>query len=113
MRARDPPAAVTVRRGGVPLPASALTSLCSTAMRYIFLGSYTSDPATGHSNYMEAVLGPSKSKGIYRAEFQEDNGTLQNMELVAEVNISPAWLQWHPDLPILYAVNSTFDGRPR
>lgn len=82
-------------------------------MRYLFLGSYTSDPATGHSNYMEAVLGPSKSKGIYRAEFQEDNGTLQNMELVAEVNISPAWLQWHPDLPILYAVNSTFDGRPR
>ena len=40
----------------------------------VFFGSYTSDPPTGHTNYMEGIIGPSKSEGIYRAQFDTTTG---------------------------------------
>jgi 6-phosphogluconolactonase (cycloisomerase 2 family) len=80
----------------------------------VFFGSYTSDPPTGHTNYMEGIIGPSKSEGIYRAQFDTTTGVLSQLTLAAQVHISPSWLQWHPcGLPVLFATNSTFDGRPR
>lgn len=53
-------------------------------------------------------FGPSTSEGIYSATFDDSDGALSNLELAAEVGVSPSWLQWHPTLPVLYAANETF-----
>jgi len=91
-------------------------------MVFVFLGTYTSGSENGgagpegHSNYMERWQPPSRSRGIYRAEFDSETGMpLSDPELAVAVPISPSWMQWHPSgrLPVLYSVNSTFDGTPR
>ena len=59
---------------------------------------------------MSSDGGPSLSEGIYRALFDPADGTLSDLQLAAEVEVSPSWFRWHPVLPVLYTTNETFFG---
>jgi 6-phosphogluconolactonase len=52
------------------------------------------------------------SKGIYRLDFDPETGALGGPALAAEV-VNPAFLAWHPRLPVLYAVGETDTGPDR
>jgi 6-phosphogluconolactonase (cycloisomerase 2 family) len=49
------------------------------------------------------------SRGIYRLDFDLATGVLGEPELAAE-SINPAFLAWHPRLPVLYTVSETDTG---
>jgi hypothetical protein len=92
-----------------------LRSECRTRTGSVLLASAVADgcrPASDRqNNYVSNMVegfGPSTSEGIYSASFDDATGELSDLRLAAEVNISPAWLQWHPTLPVLYAANETF-----
>jgi 6-phosphogluconolactonase len=52
------------------------------------------------------------SKGIYRLDFDPRTGALSEPVLAAEA-INPAFLAWHPRLPVLYTVSETDTGPDR
>jgi 6-phosphogluconolactonase len=52
------------------------------------------------------------SKGIYRLDFDPETGALGEPALAAEA-VNPAFLAWHPRLPVLYAVGETDTGPDR
>jgi 6-phosphogluconolactonase len=52
------------------------------------------------------------SKGIYRLDFDPETGALGEPVLAAET-INPAFLAWHPRLPVLYTVSETDTGPDR
>lgn len=47
--------------------------------------------------------GGKDAKGIYAAEFDPDKGTISNVRLAAEAE-SPGFLDFHPSLPVVYAI---------
>jgi 6-phosphogluconolactonase len=49
------------------------------------------------------------SKGIYRLDFDTETGALGEPVLAAEA-INPAFLAWHPRLPVVYSVSETATG---
>jgi 6-phosphogluconolactonase len=49
------------------------------------------------------------SQGIYRLGFNPETGALGEPVLAAEA-VNPAFLAWHPRLPVLYAVGETDTG---
>ena len=49
------------------------------------------------------------SKGIYRLDFDPVTGALGEPVLAAEA-VNPAFLAWHPRLPVLYTVSETDTG---
>jgi 6-phosphogluconolactonase len=52
------------------------------------------------------------SRGIYRLDFDLATGALGEPKLVAEA-INPAFLAWHPRLPVLYTVSEMDTGPER
>lgn len=54
----------------------------------------------------------SSSQGIYRLGFDPETGALGEPALAAEA-VNPAFLAWHPSLPVLYAVCETDTGPGR
>jgi 6-phosphogluconolactonase len=52
------------------------------------------------------------SRGIYRLDFDPETGALGEPALAAEA-VNPAFLAWHPSLPVLYAIGETDTGPDR
>src|SRR5687767_3135690 len=52
------------------------------------------------------------SRGIYRLDFDPQTGALGEPVLAAEA-INPAFLAWHPRLPVLYTVSEMDTGPER
>lgn len=76
----------------------AVAGLCCTA---VFLHSAEVDVYFG--------TGGGGARGIYRAKFDSDKGTMKPAELAAEIS-GPGFLAFHPDRTSLYAVAGTSDG---
>jgi 6-phosphogluconolactonase (cycloisomerase 2 family) len=47
------------------------------------------------------------ARGIYRCVFDTATGMLSDATLVVKTAVSPAWLRWHPTLPVLYVAMET------
>ncbi len=79
--------------------ASAAGEAAKTTKYWVYLGTYTG--------------GESKSKGIYRCEFDASTGKLSEPVLAAEMT-NPSFLAIHPNNRYLYAVGETqeFEGKP-
>ena len=79
----------------------------------LFIGTYTETPdPDADAVWPEVGTLRTAAEGIYVASFDPAAGVLSAPSLAAEQEISPSWLRWHPELPVLYSTGETWDGSP-
>ena len=79
----------------------------------LFIGTYTETPdPDADAVWPEVGTLRTAAEGISVASFDPAAGVLSAPSLAAEQEISPSWLRWHPELPVLYSTGETWDGSP-
>lgn len=74
----------------------------ATRRYFMYVGTFTPETKTSDGELMGA---PAEGIGVF--DFDASSGAIQHIETIKGL-LSPSWLAFHPNLPVLYAVERRF-----